>query len=446
VLHHWPQHGERCRQRPGLELLCKLLQHSFAVRQLRIGIKSYVSYDGIHLACPNSAVCGTSTIANYFTATYGSSASCTGAATNLATIVAMAGANSDGSALTCTSALNGATLRSGSSTGAVICAGSTNLQNCIASLQPSSTCTVNGGDTATMSGSVGLTCATSCSSSQGFCSNAYSTVASYLAQNKQGLCKSATDGGVKTLAMQFVSSVGQNATCSTLCNNALSGSCDGQGWGASDGSTVAQYVQSQLGGGSTCSISNRYVADTASMVVNAANPGSACSAPASPVFVASDAAHPSSAITTYTAGDVNHLASDFQNMIVSQATSLFGANNLPAVAVITKLATDNLPGTDVGTDYINLAKAMNSTQVSSILADYSQSLASISNFIVKTALNSYLLPIPAGSVVDSVSILSVGGTTATLLNSSLWSVTGLTLSVSSSANLQIGDQIIFKYH
>ncbi len=140
----------------------------------------------------------------------------------------------------------------------------------------------------------------------------------------------------------------------------------------------------------------------------------------------------------YAAGDANHVAADYINYI---------ARNSPqsSMAVITQLAGDNLYGTSVGQQYINLATQMNSNQVSSILGNYSSALNNISNFIVKSALNSFLLPLESTNFVFGVSVLRAGTTTWQPLDASSWSVAGTTLSIQPSVNLQIGDQLLYRY-
>jgi len=104
-----------------------------------------------------------------------------------------------------------------------------------------------------------------------------------------------------------------------------------------------------------------------------------------------------------------------------------------------------LVGTDVGTDYINLASLMNSTQVTSITGNYAQSLGALSNFIVTSAQNSFVLSIPSSSTVVSLSVLRSGQQVAQSVSNSLWSLSGGTLSINPSLNLQIGDQLMYTY-
>ena len=126
--------------------------------------------------------------------------------------------------------------------------------------------------------------------------------------------------------------------------------------------------------------------------------------------------------------------------------------DLPVVAVIGHLQGDVLPGasagvTDVGTDYINLAQAMGSKEISSVTAsDYSAALGSISNFIVQKSQNSFALGLPAGSTVFAVSVEHAGSQTWTPVSSSLWTWTGSTLSVSPSAGLVQGDTLMYQYN
>jgi hypothetical protein len=115
------------------------------------------------------------------------------------------------------------------------------------------------------------------------------------------------------------------------------------------------------------------------------------------------------------------------------------------MAVITKMPGDTLVGTDVGTEYINLATDMGSTQTSSILNDYGVALTNISDFIVRSTKNSYSLPISPSMVMVTVSVLKVGSTVAVPLDPSLWTWAGSTLSISDSAGLAIGDQILYQY-
>ena len=254
----------------------------------------------------------------------------------------------------------------------------------------------------------GATCSTSCANSDGFCPSTYTTISSYLAQTAGALCISAANSGAAQLTLQFAANIGATASCSTLCSAALNGSCDGNGWGASDGSTVADYLRTVFNASGTCTSSTKTVSDTAAMTIPSSQTNSACTTAASPVFIAGDSPHPASVAVTYVAGDVNHLAADFITSISQQSTAVFGANNPVAMAVITQLPGDNLIGTDVGTDYIHLANAMNSSQISSINADYAQSLAAISNYIVTSTQNNFLLPVPPGGTILSVNVVHSG--------------------------------------
>lgn len=404
--------------------------------------------------CPNSATCGTGTVAQYISTKYGASATCGTPSAILSTIVV----NSAAPALTCASSLTGLTVTSSAGTPVCTTAGSaTTVQACISSLQsatsvgaPIAACAVKSGDTSSVIVPTGVTCATTCANSGGYCDPThYATVAAYLAGTKSALCKSAANAGAKSFNLVFKPSVAPTASCQSKCADVAAGSCDGKGWGASDGSTVANYVQSQLGGGTTCTSANKYIADVSSVVAPATSTVNACASyPNSSVFSPTDSAHAGSIATNYVAGDSNHLAADFQSSIVNQATQIFGANNLPALAVITQLSGDNLHGTDVGQDYINLAKAMNgaNAQVYDILGNYNSSLGAISNFIVKSSQNTFLLTIPSTSTMDSVAIIRSGSSTSTLLAPTQWSWTGSTLSINSSAQLQIGDQLVYEYH
>jgi hypothetical protein len=270
-------------------------------------------------------------------------------------------------------------------------------------------------------------------------------VASYLAQSKNGLCKSTTNSGPKSLSLVFNPALGSSGGCSTLCSQTISGSCDGNGWGATNGSTVSDYVKSL--NGDICSSQTANISDTASFAAPASATASACTTSKSPVFFASDSAHPASQVTNYVAGDANHSASDFNSFIQSQSDAVLGAQNKPAVAVIGHLSSDSsLYGTDVSTDYINLAQSMGSNQVSSITGNYSVALGQISNFIVQNTQNSFALPIASGDTVYSVSVMHQGSTTWTTLNSSLWTLSGTTLSLNASANVVTGDQLMYQYH
>jgi hypothetical protein len=405
--------------------------------------------DGVTCAssCPVAATCGTDTINNYLIGTYGNTATCGTPTASLASIKVNLGATSAGAALTCASPLAGLTVTN--SSGGTICAGQSTVQSCVTSLitgTPITGCTVNGGDTATATVATNVGCSTSCSNSAGLCDpSLFATVSAYYA-SRGYKCNSSANGGAKTLVAQFNNSVAPTANCSSKCSDMLSGSCDGHGYGATDGSTVSTYIQSQLGGATTCASTMAYAADTPSLAIDASNVANACnSTPNSPIFKASDSAHPSNVATNYVAGTSAHLVGDFKSYILSQAASVFGANNVPAVAVITKLSGDHLNGTDVGTDYQGLASTLGSAQVSSVLGSYSTSLSNISNFIVHSTMNNFILPLPANATVYSVSVIH-GSAAPVALASSAWSVSGSTLSVAQSANLQIGDQIIYDYN
>jgi hypothetical protein len=182
------------------------------------------------------------------------------------------------------------------------------------------------------------------------------------------------------------------------------------------------------------------------LVAQNSNPLASCTDPANPVFFSSGSAYPGTA-TNYTAGDVNHHASDFQNFIVSQSTSIFGAN-LPVVAVFGHQTADtSLTDTQPSTDYFNLANQMGSSQSYSVtLSDYSAALGQISNFIVQKSQNSFALGLPSGSVVYAVSVQHEGTQTWVPLASNLWSWTGGTLSVTPAAGLITGDQLMYQYN
>src|SRR5262249_46847597 len=160
------------------------------------------------------------------------------------------------------------------------------VADCISSLKAGAACVMNGGSSATMSIPTNVTCSTACASSNGLCDpNTYSTVAKFVAGTKNGLCVSTANGGGGSLTLKFGANVGNSASCSTRCSDTLTGSCDANGFGAFDGSTVADYIIGQLNGSTTCSVgSRRSVSDTASIAIDASQTGAACQSPNSPIW------------------------------------------------------------------------------------------------------------------------------------------------------------------
>jgi hypothetical protein len=221
------------------------------------------------------------------------------------------------------------------------------------------------------------------------------------------------------------------------------------------GATIADYIASV--GGTACSAAQPSAVTLSSVVTTALSDDpnsqiqavpSVCQDPNNPLFFPAGQPTAGQPVYTYTAGDGNHVAADFKTYIQTQSQALFGANNMPTVAVLTHLPTDaGLAGTDPGTEYIDLAtNYMNSASlVSSVYGDYSTSLNNVSNFIVNEAQNNYLLQMPAGSTMISAQVLHQGSTTWQTVDPSEWSQVGLTLSVSPTAALQIGDQLMYTY-
>jgi hypothetical protein len=358
-----------------------------------------------------------------------------------------AAVDSNGKPLTLNSSLSGLTVHN-SSNNQVICPQATTINNCILSLQsgtPTQSSALSGGDQSTITANLNVGCSTNCSAANGLCgTQTTGTVASYLAASKNALCLSSTDAGVKTLSLQMTSSAASSSNCSTLCSATVQGSCDGKGFGAANGATVADYITSL--GGANCSSNVALVNDGGAITAPAANPLSSCPAQ-STQFSASNQPHEQSILTTYVAGDSKHLASDFQNYISSQAINIFGANNIPSISVIGHLTTDkNLYGTDPSTDYFNLANLMGSSQILSVEGNYATALSDISSFIVKSAQNSFVLNVPTGSTVVSVSILQSGSNVWQPIQASDWNWVGQTLSLSPSLSLAIGDEIQYQYY
>ena len=94
---------------------------------------------------------------------------------------------------------------------------------------------------------------------------------------------------------------------------------------------------------------------------------------------------------------------------------------------------------------IQSATQMHSDQISSIKGNYSSALNNISDFIVKSARNSFVLPISSTNFVFSVSVMRKGSNEWQPLDSDNWSVSGTTLNIQSSVSLQIGDQLTYQY-
>jgi hypothetical protein len=388
--------------------------------------------------CPSgdSGVCGTGLISSYISGLQ-SGATCVSPSNITSSITVPSGVDSSGNQLTCSSSCPA---------GDSATCGTGTISSYISGLQSGATCTAAGSNS-TMTAPFNMSCSTPCSSSSGFCADPYTTVAQFIA-SKNGYCLSASNGGPQSLPVTFKPAFAQSASCTSLCSNTVAGSCGSSGFGATDGSTIAQYITS-LGGG-VCTSSVAQVLSGSSLVAQNSNPTASCTDANNPVFFASGAAYAGTA-TNYTAGDVNHTAAEFQSAIVSQSSSVFGANP-PAVALIGHLQGDVMPGasagvTDVGTDYINLAQAMGSKEISSVTAtDYSAALGSISSFIVQKSQNSFALGLPSGSTVFAVSVEHAGSQTWTPVSSSLWTWTGSTLSVNPSAGLVQGDTLMYQYN
>ncbi len=244
-----------------------------------------LAVDGVTCAstCPNSSLCGNSTVSSYITSQYGTTATCDTPTIITSGLTVNAGADPAGTQLNCSSSLTGHTVTN--STGTAVCAGSATVLDCVHSLQtgtPSSgsSCTVDNSSSLTVvSVPLGDTCTTTCASSGGYCdSSKYSTVADYLAKGLSAYCSSSSAAGAGSLSITFKPSVSQNANCASKCADSTTGSCDGLGWGASDGSTVADYINQQKLGGGSCSSSVQFVGDTTINGANPANPVASCAA------------------------------------------------------------------------------------------------------------------------------------------------------------------------
>ena len=157
----------------------------------------------------------------------------------VSTITVPTGADSSDNKLTCSSQCPaGDSAQCGTGT----------ISSYISGLQSGATCTVAAGSTSTISAPFNMTCTTTCVDSSGFCAAPYTTVGDYISKVKNGYCISATNGGPQTLAITFKPAFAQSASCTSLCSNTASGSCGSSGFGATDGSTIAQYIAS-LGAG-----------------------------------------------------------------------------------------------------------------------------------------------------------------------------------------------------
>ena len=401
-----------------------------------------LAVDGVTCSstCPTASLCGSDSINSYILNQFGPTATCDTPTIVTSGLVVNAGADSSGAQLNCSSSLAGHSVTN--SSGTTVCAGQSTVLSCINSLQSgtpsaSTSCTVDNSSALTVvAAPLGDSCQTACANSNGYCDSAqYSKVADYLARSIGAYCVGSVSAGSGSMSLTFRPSASQNANCSSKCSDSTTGSCDGLGWGAADGSTVSDYISSQKFGGNTCSSSVNYVSDINVTGADAANPQASCAV--GKFFVPNGSAYAGTA-TNYATGDGNHVATDFINYISKGSPQA-------SIAVITQLPGDNLYGTSVGQQYINLATQMNSNQVSSILGNYSSALNNISDFIVKSAMNNFVLPLSSTNFVFGVSVLRKGTATWQPLDSSNWSVAGSTLTILSSVNLQIGDQLQYQY-
>lgn len=423
-------------------------------------------------SCPSSdsAVCGNSTISNYISSLHVNAVCNPTAPTSPATSVLTLSQASDVNEnfYACNTSISGLSIAQGN---AAVCAGASNMNACIQSLQHGANtlplCQLNSPSsqpTATYSAGVlvDVGCNTSCANSSGLCSSTpYATVKDFIHGTKNnGVCLSSANGGLKTYTLKFQPAFAKSSTCSALCSSTVTGSCDGAGWGAGGGSTVAQYI-SHIGGDTTCnSPSTRYVSDTPKFIVDSASSytdasqgsgagtSNACvSFPQSPSFALTNSApYFLASATNYVAGDSTHKAADFQNFVVSQSQQVLGANNPLSLSLIVHTASDNLPsGTDISTQYINLAGALGSTQISGVTSNYNSALAGTSNYIIASTLYQYVLPVSSDKKVISVSVMRKNTATWVLLTSGQWSWSGQTLSLGQSLALNIGDQVSYKF-
>lgn len=405
-----------------------------------------LAVDGVSCSssCPSgsSAMCGSGTVLSYIQTQFGSSATCDGTSILTSSLTVNAGANPDGTRLNCSSSLTGRTIKNSSD--AVVCPTAATVIDCVHSFQagtpaPGTSCTTDDSTSLTVvAAPLGNTCGTPCSASGGFCNSlSYTTVEDYLAKTSGGYCSGSVAAGPGSFMLTFKSAVSQSANCYSKCADSTTGSCDGLGWGATDNSTVSDYIRLQKIGGNTCTTTTNpdFISEAPINGADAANPVASCAA--GKFFVASGSVYSGTA-TNYTTGDAGHAANDFINYIAA------GAPNA-SVAVITQLPGDNLVGTSIGQQYINLATKMHSDQVSSIKGNYSSALNKISDFIVKSALNSFVLPLTSTNFVFAVSVLRKGTADWQQIDSTNWSVAGSTLSILPAVNLQIGDQLLYQY-
>ncbi len=388
--------------------------------------------------CPVSGQCGSGTVLSYIQNTYGASTTCDSTSVTSSSITVNAGANSDGTQLSCSSSLAGHTVTGTSGT---VCGSASTVLDCIQSMQSGTT---SSGNLCNVDNSTSLTyasvplndsCTTTCAASNAYCAAPYTTVADAIAKKLGGYCSDSQTAGAGSLSLTFRPSVSQTADCNAKCADTTTGSCDGLGWGAGDNSSVGDYINSQKSGVGSCSSSVQFISDSSIAGANSANPVALCQA--GKFFSATSGVYAGTA-TNYTTGNANHVSADFINYItagIPQST----------IAVITQLPGDNLYGTSVGQQYINLATQMGSNQISSIKGNYSSALNNVSDFIVKSALNNYLLPLESTNFVFAVSVMRQGTTTWTPIDASSWSVSGTTLTMLPSVSLQVGDQLMYQY-
>ncbi len=394
--------------------------------------------------CPAGSVCAGTTPLAYLQSQYGSGATCDGTSAIISSIMLNKGVDASGNRLACSSSISGLTATDVG--GNVVCASfngtSGTIQDCTNSLingTPDSTkvCTTDDSPSPTVvTVPLGVNCTTSCASSGGYCvSGTDASVASSIARRFGGYCSGSSSSGSNSFTLSFKPAASSGANCSSKCSDTISGSCDGLGFGATDNSTISDFIRLQKSGGSTCSSSTSFTNDVAVTGADAANPVASCAT--GKFFQASSSSYIGTA-TTYTTGDANHVAGDFVNFIAQGAPQA-------SMAVITQMPGDNLYGTNIGQQYINLATQMHSDQISSIMGNYSSALNHISDFIVKSALNSFVLPIASTNFVYAVSILRKGSTNWQVLDANNWSISGSTLKVLPAVSLQIGDQILYQY-
>ena len=440
-----------CADTVGGSNQCVLISSS--PKQFSGSINLSVNVPSCTSTCPLASACGNGTIAEYVTSKF--NATCGSVSGITATLTVNSALDSAGSPMGLNSQIGGSAVTD--STGKSVCAAEGTVSSCISSLQigtstlASAVTPIAQDKVVTVAVPLNVTCSANCADSGGLCPATSGTIGTWL-REQRFTCQNSTVSGNQTLNLPFPTS---GAGCATKCRSVLGSGCDGKGWGIDSGLTVADYIDQVLKGGQTCvSGSSKFTSPSGAQILSVPSSATsnACNSAANPVFQATGSPHAQSPLT-YVAGDATHLASDFQRSILSQLQATFGNTPITA-ATIAHLASDTqLIGTDISTSYINLVDSINraygnSTQVYDIAgnaSDYANSLGSISQMIVTTTRNSFVLSLGDGSKLLSVSLKHPNNNTWQPIPSSQWTWSGNSLSLSANAGLQIGDQLLYQY-